>query len=60
METPQLLTVNEAAEYLRIAPGTLRNWHHAGRGPRVTKVERCVRYKRSDLEAFISSTEAAA
>jgi excisionase family DNA binding protein len=60
METPQLLTVNEAADFLRIAPGTLRNWHHAGRGPRVSNVGRCIRYKRSDLEAFISSTGAAA
>jgi len=60
METPQLLTVNEAAEYLRIAPGTLRNWHHAGRGPRVTNVGRCIRYKRADLESFISTADAAA
>lgn len=60
METPELLTVTEAAAYLRIAPGTLYNWNHIGKGPRVTNVGRCLRYKRADLDAFLTSAEVAA
>jgi excisionase family DNA binding protein len=55
VKTPELLTVDEAADYLRIAPGTLYNWRHAGRGPKATNVGRSLRYRRTDLEAWLDS-----
>jgi excisionase family DNA binding protein len=49
-----LLSVNEAAVYLNLAPGTLRNWLSAGRLAFV-KVGRLTRLKRVDLDAYIAA-----
>lgn len=54
MESTELLTVRAAADYLKVATGTLYNWRHAGTGPpAVTVGVRSVRYRRSDLDAWI-------
>jgi len=58
--SPELLTVEEAANYLRIAPGTLYNWRHAGRGPKATNVGRSLRYRRSDLEKWLEQLSSVA
>lgn len=50
----QLLTVDEAAVYLGIAPGTLRNWLSARTIPYV-KVGRLTRLSTRDLDAFIAA-----
>jgi excisionase family DNA binding protein len=58
MSTPPepLLTAEEAARYLCISPLTLGKWHRSGRyGLRSIKVGRLVRYRRSDLDAFLAS-----
>ncbi len=49
-----LLTETEAADLLRVAVQTLRNWRWRGQGPRALKIGlRMVRYRRADIEAFI-------
>lgn len=54
-----LLAETEASEYLGIAVQTLRNWRWKGEGPRATKVgKRCVRYRQSDLDAFLDASTA--
>src|SRR5712691_3361639 len=50
----QLLTVEDAAECLGIAPGTLRNWLSARRIAYV-KVGRLTRLSQRDLDAFIAA-----
>lgn len=57
-----LLTCDEAAKYLNLAPATLRNWRALKQGPTAQKIgKRAVRYRFADLEAFIAtSTEGAA
>ncbi len=50
----QLMTVEDAAAYLGIAPGTLRNWLSARRIAYV-KVGRLTRLSKRDLDAFISA-----
>lgn len=51
----RLLTVPQAAELLQLSPKTLANWASAGHGPRRVKLTaRDIRYRRSDLIAFIS------
>jgi excisionase family DNA binding protein len=50
-----LLSVEDAAAYLGIRPGTLRNWLAA-----VVKVGGCTRLQRSVLEAYIAANTIAA
>ena len=50
-----LLTPKEAAEFLGIPSGTLAQWRSQRRGPPYIKLEeRLVRYRRSDLEEYLS------
>lgn len=50
----ELLTLPEAAEYLRHPVGTLRDWRLRGVGPRSAKIGSRVFYRRSDLDSFIA------
>lgn len=51
-----LLTEEEATDYLGGIPtGTLRQWRYLNRGPTYVKVGRHVRYRRSDLDAYIEA-----
>ena len=51
-----LLTREQAAEYLSVAPQTLAVWATTGRYDlRYIKVGRFARYRRADLEAFLQS-----
>jgi excisionase family DNA binding protein len=49
----QLITITEAAELLRTPVATLRWWRHNGIGPHSFKIGRGVRYRLSDLRAWI-------
>lgn len=50
----ELLTRQQAAEYLNLAPQTLALWASTGRhNLPFVKVGRCVRYRRSDLEKWL-------
>jgi excisionase family DNA binding protein len=48
-----LLKDHETAGYLKVPVGTLANWRYQGKGPRFIKVGRHVRYRRSDVEAWL-------
>lgn len=57
---PCLLTEQEAAQYLKIAPGTLQVWRSTGRySLPFVKVGHKVRYRVADLNAWIDSRERA-
>ena len=47
-----LLTLQEAADYLKIAPGTLKNWVSARRIAYV-KVGSLTRFEQRDLDQFV-------
>lgn len=49
---PQLLTTDEAAEYLRLKPHTLENMRWLGNGPYFRKLGGRVFYHRADLKAW--------
>ena len=51
--TESLLTVAEVANWLGIAEGTLRYWRHTHRGPQSFSVGGGVRYRPSDIEAWL-------
>ncbi len=51
---PKLLRQEEAAAMLNVAPRTLEAWRFRGEGPPWVRISgRCVRYRKSDLLAFI-------
>lgn len=48
-----LLTVEQAAELLAIPRSTLDRWRVEGNGPKFLQLSaRCIRYRRSDIEAW--------
>lgn len=51
----RLLDEREAAEYLRVAVGTLRRWRWAGKPPAFIKIGGRVRYDVQDLDALITA-----
>jgi excisionase family DNA binding protein len=57
----EMMTTEEAAAFLNCKPQTLNNWRITGRVrlPFV-RVGRLIRYRKSDLEAFIASRTAGA
>lgn len=56
----QLLTTEEVAGWLQVAPKTLRNWRSAGIGPTALKLHSVVRYERAAVEAWIGKISKAA
>lgn len=51
----ELLTLNEAAEVLRVPVNTVRWWRQRGVGPSFFKIGRHVVIKASDLHAWIDA-----
>lgn len=49
----ELLTVAQVSERLQIAPRTLYNWRSAGKGPPGFRVGGQIRYRRSEVEAWL-------
>lgn len=60
-ETPNrnLLNETKAAEYLGISIRTLQAWRVRGNGPVFVKLGRAVRYRPSDLNAWVDARMAA-
>ena len=52
-ESTALMTVDEAAAYLRLAPWTLRHWVCKKKIPYV-RLGRSVRFRRKDMERFVT------
>lgn len=50
-----LLDTTQAAEILHINERTLINWRSTGKSPKYIKLGRCVRYRLSDLTAWIEA-----
>jgi excisionase family DNA binding protein len=54
-QSPEMLTREQAAKYLGLQVQTLNAWACRGCGPKFVKLGRAVRYRKSDLEAYIES-----
>ena len=50
----EYLNTRQAAQYLGLSKQQLELWRAKGGGPLYTKLARIVRYKRSDLDAFMA------
>lgn len=51
--TSSLLSPRELSRYLGIPEGTLSQWRAKGTGPKRIRLGRHVRYRMSDVEAFL-------
>jgi hypothetical protein len=51
----RLLTVGETAEFLRCSASALNKWRVSGAGPRYVRLNGLVRYRVSDLAAFLEN-----
>jgi excisionase family DNA binding protein len=55
MNNDNLLTTPEAAHYVRLGKPTLERFRISGDGPRYCKLGGAVRYRRTDLDAWLES-----
>lgn len=53
----ELLTPDEAAEWLRVSPSTLANWRYLRTGPPYLRQGRVVRYRADALTAWAAKNE---
>lgn len=51
----ELLTTDAAAQYIGVRRKTLEWWRLTGAGPQFIKMSRLVRYRRSDIDAWVES-----
>jgi hypothetical protein len=49
----QLVSEGKSADVLGVSVAALRRWRREGRGPAFIRLERCVRYRMSDLEHYL-------
>lgn len=52
---PEIFTTREAAAYCRLGKPTLERFRISGDGPRYCKLGGSVRYRRTDLDAWLES-----
>jgi hypothetical protein len=57
--TSDLMTLVEAATYLRTPVATLRYWRHLGIGPAGFRLGRRVMYRREDVDRWICERQRA-
>ena len=51
----ELMTEQEAAAYLGVSVSGMRKWRARQSGPSYAKFGRIIRYRKSDLDAFVES-----
>ena len=56
-EGDRLLTEGEAAKFIAMSNKWLSNQRWMGLGPNYVRIGRCIRYRASELESFLSQCE---
>lgn len=51
----RLLSIGEVSDYLGVRVGTLYQWHHRRYGPIPSRVGGALRYKRSEILAWVDA-----
>jgi len=54
-ELPDLMTRQQAADYMGVTPQALSQMNVRGEGPRFVRIGRSVRYRRPDIAEWIES-----
>ena len=52
-----LLTVQEVADLLKVPPATLYTWRYVNTGPAAIRVGKYLRYRRSEVRAWLKGLE---
>jgi predicted transcriptional regulator len=52
--TPIAISEKQAARMLGVSAAALRRWRRERRGPDFLKLERCIRYRLTDLNQFLN------
>jgi predicted DNA-binding transcriptional regulator AlpA len=52
----KILNEKEVALATRLALPTLRNWRSLGRGPAYLKLGKAIRYRESDVQAYVEKS----
>lgn len=55
----QMLNTERTAEHIGVSPKTIRRWRYEGTGPPAHKVGAAVRYRRSDIDAWLAARRSA-
>lgn len=58
-QTAEFMTLREVAEWIHIAPDTLRYWRTIDSGPASFKIGKRVLYRRSEVEEWFTAQESA-
>lgn len=53
---PALITINELSEYVNIPVSTLYSWRSRGLGPRAVKLGGQLRWRLTDVDAWIADS----
>lgn len=53
------INIDEAAEYLGVKPGTIRNWIRKGKGIPAHKIGKLWKFKCSELDDWVASGKSA-
>lgn len=56
---PELLLIDEYADYVRIPLATARYWHATGYGPQPVRIGRRLMYRRADVDRWLTEKFAA-
>lgn len=56
MSDDEFMTVEELAQHCRVAVRTVYWWNRRGTAPTRVRLGRAVRYRRSDVEAWLASS----
>lgn len=57
--TDKWINIDEAAEYLGVKPGTIRDWIRKGKGIPAHKIGKLWKFKCSELDRWVSSGKSA-
>ena len=52
------ISIEDAAEYLGVKPGTIRDWIRKGKDVPAKKIEKQWKFKRSELDQWVQSGKA--
>jgi excisionase family DNA binding protein len=51
----ELMTTEQVSQYLQVPVATLHQWRYLGKGPRAARIGRGLRYRSSDVDAWVAT-----